>query len=802
MTEKRIFTLPFAEFDIGDINKVGGKNASLGEMIQKLTARGIRVPNGFATTVDAYWHYLEENGIKGELEEAMDQLDLDQFTNLAEVSRSAQALILKGRIPDDVGKAIGAAYRELCKDTVENVSVAVRSSATAEDLPQASFAGQQETYLNISGVPALLEATKKCFASLFTARAIKYRIDHGFGHMDVGLSVGVQQMVRSDSGCSGVAFTLDPDTGFEDVVVINGIWGLGENLVKGMVDPDEFIVFKPTLRQGKNAILSRKLGKKDQMLVYSESPDANSAGTTVNLETPAVKQDQLVLTDQQITHLARWSLMIEEHYGKPMDIEWARDGVSGELFILQARPETVHTIDRDAHVLHTYKLKEKGKVLTTGIAIGSKIAVGKVKVLKHPGESDKLQPGDVLVTEVTNPDWDPIMKKASAVVTNKGGRTSHAAIVARELGVVAVIGTGDATTVLSDGQEVTVSCAEGRSGHIYDGKLSWDTQEIDTKKISLPKTEVMLILGDPERAFQHAALPNHGIGLMRLEFVISNAIKIHPMALVHYNDLEDDQARQTIGELTRQYENKEAYFVDQLAQAVATTAAPFYPKDVIVRMSDFKSNEYANLIGGRAFEPDEENPMLGFRGASRYYHPRYKEGFRLECEAMKKVRDEMGLTNVKLMIPFCRTVEEGKKVIELMAEYGLKQGHNGLEIYTMIEIPSNVILAEEFAEVFDGFSIGSNDLTQLTLGLDRDSELVQPLFNENNPAVKSLISQVIATAKSTGTKIGLCGQAPSDFPEYASFLVECGIDSISFTPDAVIAGIENINKAESQRKGR
>jgi pyruvate,water dikinase len=793
-----MYTTPFNELSIDDIPKVGGKNASLGEMIQKLTARGIRVPNGFATTVDAYWDYLEENGIKGKLEEALDQLDLDHFTNLAEVSRSAQALILKGSIPDDLGKAIGAAYRELCKQTVDNVSVAVRSSATAEDLPQASFAGQQETYLNISGVPALLEATKKCFASLFTGRAIKYRIDHGFQHMDVGLSVGVQQMVRSDQGCSGVAFTLEPETGFKDVVVINGIWGLGEYMVKGEVDPDEYIVFKPTLRQNKEAIISQKRGKKDTMLVYVDEAGASTNETTVNKQTPREKRERFVLEPKEVMELARWSLIIEEHYGKPMDIEWAKDGISGQLFILQARPETVHTIDQDAHVLKNYKLKEKGKVLTTGIAIGSKIAVGKVKVLKHPGESDKLQPGDVLVTEVTNPDWDPIMKKASAVVTNKGGRTSHAAIVARELGVVAVIGTGDATSVLSDGQEVTVSCAEGRSGNIYDGKLSWDTQEIDTKKISLPNTEVMLILGDPERAFQHAALPNHGIGLMRLEFVISNAIKIHPMALVRYHDLEHDQDRQVIGELTRHYEDKEAYFVDQLAQAVATTAAPFYPKDVIVRMSDFKSNEYANLIGGRAFEPDEENPMLGFRGASRYYHPRYKEGFRLECEAMKKVRDEMGLTNVKLMIPFCRTVEEGKKVVGLMSDYGLKQRDNGLEIYTMIEIPSNVILAEEFAKVFDGFSIGSNDLTQLTLGLDRDSELVQPLFNENNPAVKSLISQVIAAAKRTGTKIGLCGQAPSDFPEYASFLVECGIDSISFTPDAVIAGIENINKAEKK----
>lgn len=798
MTQRNMYTTPFNELSIDDIPKVGGKNASLGEMIQKLTARGIRVPNGFATTVDAYWDYLEENGIKGKLEEALDQLDLDHFTNLAEVSRSAQALILKGSIPDDLGKAIGAAYRELCKQTVDNVSVAVRSSATAEDLPQASFAGQQETYLNISGVPALLEATKKCFASLFTGRAIKYRIDHGFQHMDVGLSVGVQQMVRSDQGCSGVAFTLEPETGFKDVVVINGIWGLGEYMVKGEVDPDEYIVFKPTLRQNKEAIISQKRGKKDTMLVYVDEAGASTNETTVNKQTPREKRERFVLEPKEVMELARWSLIIEEHYGKPMDIEWAKDGISGQLFILQARPETVHTIDQDAHVLKNYKLKEKGKVLTTGIAIGSKIAVGKVKVLKHPGESDKLQPGDVLVTEVTNPDWDPIMKKASAVVTNKGGRTSHAAIVARELGVVAVIGTGDATSVLSDGQEVTVSCAEGRSGNIYDGKLSWDTQEIDTKKISLPNTEVMLILGDPERAFQHAALPNHGIGLMRLEFVISNAIKIHPMALVRYHDLEHDQDRQVIGELTRHYEDKEAYFVDQLAQAVATTAAPFYPKDVIVRMSDFKSNEYANLIGGRAFEPDEENPMLGFRGASRYYHPRYKEGFRLECEAMKKVRDEMGLTNVKLMIPFCRTVEEGKKVVGLMSDYGLKQRDNGLEIYTMIEIPSNVILAEEFAKVFDGFSIGSNDLTQLTLGLDRDSELVQPLFNENNPAVKSLISQVIAAAKRTGTKIGLCGQAPSDFPEYASFLVECGIDSISFTPDAVIAGIENINKAEKK----
>jgi len=798
--QQYIYTIPFDKIDLKDIGRVGGKNASLGEMIQKLTRNGIQVPGGFAVTAKAYWDYLDENNIRQELTKILEGLDTEHFINLNEVSKNAKELILKAKIPSAICKEIMTSYQELCEQTVEDVAVAVRSSATAEDLPNASFAGQQETYLNISGEESLLDACRKCLASLFTERAIKYRIDHGFRHMDVALSVGVQQMVRADLGCSGVAFTLEPDTGFRDVMVIDGIWGLGENIVQGTVDPDEFIVFKPSLQNQHKSVIYRKLGKKQQTMIYADGLNHNPATTVANIKTPIEKQQQFVLTENEVEKLARWLLMIEEHYKTPMDIEWAKDGATKELYILQARPETVHTIQENPHVLYSYELKEKGTILTTGTALGNKIATGKARILNNPKDAGKLRQGEVLVTDVTNPDWDPIMKKAAAIVTNKGGRTSHAAIVARELGVVAVVGTGNATEVIRDGQEITISCAEGKKGVIYDGSLTWEKHIIDTRKITLPATEVMFILADPDKAFQYSFLPNNGIGLMRMEFVINNTIQAHPMALVKFDELKDKEAKEKIAELTGQHSQKEDYFIEHLSQAVATVAAAFYPKDVIVRMSDFKSNEYANLIGGRQFEPQEENPMLGFRGASRYYSPLYKEGFRLECEAMKVVRDEMGLTNVKLMIPFCRTVEEGKKVIELMSEYGLKRGDNNLEIYTMIEIPSNVILAEQFAEIFDGFSIGSNDLTQLTLGLDRDSELVSPLFNENNEAIRRLISQAIKAAKKSGTKIGLCGQAPSDFPEFAQFLVEEGIDSISFTPDALIKGIKNIHEAEIKNK--
>ncbi len=800
MSGEKQYTIRFDQIDLQDIGQVGGKNASLGEMIGKLGQKGVRVPDGFAVTATAYWTYLEENKIKEGLDDILKTLDLEAFTNLEEVSQKARELILKGQIPSVIQSSIINAYRDLCNRTEENVSVAVRSSATAEDLPTASFAGQQETYLNISGGQVLVNAVRRCFASLFTPRAVKYRTDHGFDHMSVALSVGVQQMVRADTGCSGVAFTLEPETGFKEVIVINGIWGLGENIVQGTVDPDEYVVFKPALRANKSSVISRKVGKKQKTMVYGDDQDHHWKASVINIDTPEDRQHQMILDQAEVDLLAGWSLIIEEHYGKPMDIEWAKDGLTGEFYILQARPETVHSTKATPHLIFSYELKEKSSVLTSGIALGSKIASGKARVLTSPEQAVQLLPGEVLVTDVTNPDWDPIMKKAAAIVTNKGGRTSHAAIVARELGVVAVVGTGNATETIKDGEEITVSCAEGKTGMVYVGKLAWESHTIDTREITLPDTEVMFIMADPGKAFKYSFLPNNGVGLMRMEFVVNNTVQIHPMALVKYHEIKDLEARQKIAGLTRNYDSKEDYFIDHLSQAVATVAAAFYPRDVIVRMSDFKSNEYANLIGGNQFEPQEENPMIGFRGASRYYSPLYRDAFRLECEAMKLVRDEMGFTNVKLMIPFCRTVEEGEKVVALMKEFGLARGSNGLEIYVMVEIPSNVILAEKFAEIFDGFSIGSNDLTQLTLGLDRDSELVSALFNENNEAIKRLITQVIQVGKQSGTKVGLCGQAPSDFPEFTQFLVTEGIDSISFNPDALIKGIRNIHEAEARHR--
>lgn len=805
MSKENQYILNFKKLSIKDINQVGGKNASLGEIIQNLQKKGIKVPGGFATTTKAYWDVLDENNIRQKLSHTLQELDTKNFNNLGKISTVAKKLILKSEFPKDLQSDITNAYKKLCNQTTKNVSVAVRSSATAEDLPGVSFAGQQETYLNISGIQALLEACKKCMASLFTERAIKYRIDNGFDHMNVALSIGVQQMVRADKGCSGIAFTLEPDTGFRDAIVINGTWGLGENIVQGAVDPDEFVVFKPSLRNNKESIISKKLGEKQKTLVYSKKKNHRPDISVTNTETSKAKREQYVLSDAEVKKIAQWSLLIEEHYKTPMDIEWAKDGSSNEIYILQARPETVHSINETPHLLHSYKLKEKGKIITRGTALGNKIASGKARILNSSKDSEKLKKGEVLVTDITNPDWDPIMKKAAAIVTNKGGRISHAAIVARELGVVAVVGAKDATEVIKDGQKITVSCAEGKNGMVYEGNLAWEEHMINTHKLKLPKTDVMFILANPDQAFKYSFLPNNGVGLLRMEFIINNSIRIHPMALVKFNELKDKEAKAKIAQLTKGYKSKTDYFIDYLSQAIATVAAAFYPKDVIVRMSDFKTNEYANLIGGKQFEPEEENPMLGFRGASRYYSPLYQEGFKLECEAVKIVRDKMGLTNVKLMIPFCRTVDEAKKVLGIMAQYGLnrnlnkkKKKESDLEIYTMIEIPSNVILAEEFAEVFDGFSIGSNDLTQLTLGLDRDSELMSSLFDENNPAVKKLISQVINVAKKKGVKIGLCGQAPSDFPEFAQFLVQEGIDSISFNPDAIVNGIKNIQKAEKR----
>jgi pyruvate,water dikinase len=784
----------FKEIGIADIASVGGKNSSLGEMFSKLSSKGISVPDGFATTAYAFEEFVTQNSLNSKLEDLMSQLDKNTFGNLKEIGAKARQLMLDGQLPQKLQVAIVQAYKELCGEY--DVEVAVRSSATAEDLPQASFAGQHESYLNIKGETALLKAIKKCFASLYTDRAIKYRDQNGFAHQKVVLSVGVQKMVRSDKASSGVIFTLEPESGFRDVIHISGVWGLGENIVQGTVTPDEFFVFKPTLLWDRNAIIQKKLGDKAKTMIYN----SDAIESVINIATPKEKQELFVLTDEEITKLAHWAMMIETHYQKPMDIEWAKDGISNEIFIIQARPETVHT-RRNSLLVKEYRLLDKGIVLVKGEAVGSKIATGIARILQSPDEADKLQTGEIIVTDTTSPDWDPILQKASAIITNKGGRTSHASIVAREMGVPAIVGCGDATSKISDGEMITVCCSEGKTGFVYQGKLNFKVTDIDFSNISMPETtEVMLIVGDPDKAFELSFYPNNGVGLMRIEFIITHSVQIHPMALVKFNELKDAAVKQKIEELTSHYPDKEKYFVDKLSQGIATIAAAFYPKDVIVRMSDFKTNEYANLIGGKDFEPHEENPMLGFRGASRYYNDLYKEGFRLECEAIKKVREDMGLANVKVMIPFCRTVEEGNKVIAVMKRYGLERGYNNLQIYVMAEIPSNVILAEKFAQIFDGFSIGSNDLTQLTLGIDRDSAIVSDLFSEQNEAAKEMIATVIAKSKKEGIKIGLCGQAPSDFPEFAKFLVKQGIDSISFNQDAILKGIENILKAEEEEE--
>ena len=791
----------FEEIQLTDLPKVGGKNASLGEMFQKLSSKGIDVPDGFATTADAYWHFLETNHIKDKLDDELKQLDINDFSNLTTVGEKARSIMLAATMPEDLKKDVADGFDKLTEKYGSEFSLAVRSSATAEDLPGASFAGQQETFLNIKGKDELLEACHRCYASLFTDRAIKYRLDNGFEHLKVALSIGVQLMVRSDKASSGVIFTLDPDSGFDKVVLVSGAWGLGENVVQGTVNTDEFYVFKPSLENGKYPIISRKLGSKAKTMIYAEDDSSiskNPKDKIINIETPVAQQEQYILADEEVIKLAQWAMIIEKHYGRPMDIEWAKDGFTNKMFIVQARPETVFSKKQNRQILTEYNLKEEGKILASGIGLGNKITAGKARILRSPAEAYKLNKGEVLVTEKTDPDWDPILKKAAAIVTNQGGRTSHAAIVAREVGAVAVVGTGNATENIKDGQEVTVSCAGSESGKIYEGILKWDEQEIDMGHLEKPNTKVMFILGDPEYAFRLSFLPNDGIGLMRLEFVISNAIQIHPMALRHFDNLKDEKVKEQIEKLTHHYPDKTDYFVNKLSEAVATIAAAFYPKDVIVRMSDFKSNEYANLIGGKEFEPIEANPMIGFRGASRYYHPKYADGFELECKAMKRVREEMGFDNVKIMIPFCRTVHEAEKVVTLMENFGLKRGDNGLELYMMVEIPSNVILAEKFAKYFDGFSIGSNDLTQLMLGADRDSGLLSEIFDPHDEAVKYMISEVLEKAHRTGTKIGLCGQAPSDYPEYAQFLVEHGINSISFNPDSLFKGIENILKAEKK----
>ena len=787
------FIKKFKEIGIADVPSVGGKNSSLGEMFNNLASKGVAVPDGFATTAFAFWTFLDFNKLQQGLVQLLQQLDKTNFSNLKTTGARARALILEGTMPEALAKEIVQAYHQLGS----GLAVAVRSSATAEDLPEASFAGQHESYLNIRGEKDLLEAVKKCFASLYTDRAIKYREDKGFPHEKVALSVGVQKMVRSDKASSGVGFTLEPESGFRDVVHLSGVWGLGENLVQGTVTPDEFLIFKPTLLQGKNAIIQKKIGTKDLTMVYDDSRQS----ATVNLPTPKEKTGRFVLSDKEVMQIATWASVIEQHYKKPMDMEWAKDGETGELFIIQARPETVHS-QKNPLVSTEDQLLSSGEVLTTGNAVGSKVAQGIARILASPQEGDKLKEGEIVVTDLTSPDWDPILKKSAGIVTNKGGRTSHASIVARELGVPAIVGCGNATGVIKDGEMVTVSCCEGKMGKVYLGKVEYKIVETDLSAIHPPRaTRAMLITGDPDKAFKLSFYPNDGVGLMRLEFIINHSVQVHPMALVKFDTLKDESVKSKIEELTHYYPDKKKYFIERLAQGIATIAAAFYPKDVIVRMSDFKTNEYANLIGGKDFEPHEENPMLGFRGASRYYHDLYKDGFRLECEALKMVREEMGLTNTRIMIPFCRTLEEGRKVIQTMAENGLDRAKDKtLQIYMMAEIPSNVLLAEKFAKLFDGFSIGSNDLTQLTLGIDRDSTLVSNLFNEQDEAAHLMIEMMIDRAKKAGVKIGLCGQAPSDVPEFATFLISKGIDSISFNADALLKGIQNMAEAEQNKK--
>jgi pyruvate,water dikinase len=788
----------FADLSITDVPLVGGKNASLGEMYRELTPQGIRIPNGFAVTADGYRHFIQQGQLAAVLQKHLEGLDTNQLSDLSERGRHIREAILRTPLPTDFEQEIVEAYQQLSKEAGGEIDVAVRSSATAEDLPGASFAGQQESFLNIRGTHALLAACKECLASLFTDRAISYRVDKGFDHFAVALSIGVQKMVRSDLACSGVLFTLDTESGFPDVVLINSAYGLGETIVKGRVDPDEFLVFKPMLnKEGMKAILKRRVGSKQEKMVYS----SRGGKSTRIVAVPSEVQEQLSLTDEEALTLARWGCVIEEHYTRkakqptPMDIEWAKDGRTGQLFILQARPETVHAMKLQAE-LEVFALEDKGKVLLQGKSVGARIGAGIVRIVRNAEELHQFKSGDVLVADMTDPDWEPTMKMAAAVVTNRGGRTCHAAIVSRELGVPCVVGTEQATAVLQEGQAVTVSCAEGDVGKVYEGKLKYRRSTINLKNLSRPRTKVMMNLGDPDKAFSLSCLPNDGVGLAREEFIISSFIRIHPMALIHFDQLPDGPDKVEITRLTRSYQKKSDYFVEKLAEGVGQLAAAFYPKDVIVRLSDFKTNEYAGLLGGKPFEPLEENPMIGFRGASRYYDPRYREGFLLECQAMIKAREVMGLTNIKLMIPFCRTVAEGEKVLAVMEQAGLKRGVNGLEVYVMCEIPSNVVLAEDFARIFDGFSIGSNDLTQLTLGLDRDSSIVAHLFDERNAAVMKLIEDVIRRVKACGRKIGICGQAPSDYPEFAQFLVRCGIDSISLTPDTILKTTQSILEVE------
>lgn len=787
MDRNTALILWFEDITIDDVPLVGGKNASLGEMVRELGPKGVRVPGGFAVTATAYRLLLDHNDAASKIRHILSDLNTHDMENLAQRGRKVRALVRSLSFPGELRRAIEQAYAELEKRYGPNCDVAVRSSATAEDLPDASFAGQQETYLNIHGVEELMEACQRCFASLFTNRAISYRVDKGFDHFAIALSIAVQKMVRSDLASSGVMFSIDTESGFKDAVYITGAWGLGENVVQGAVSPDEFYVFKPTLRQGFRPVIMRKTGEKAIKMVYTD--DAKSP--TKNVEVPLSDRRRLVATDDELLELARMAMAIEDHYSaraghlKPMDIEWAKDGVTGELFIVQARPETVHS-QKDVNVLRKYVLGQTGEVLAVGKAVGEMIGKGAAHIIKEAANIKQFKRGEVLVTDMTDPDWEPIMKIASAIVTNRGGRTCHAAIVSRELGIPCVVGTGHGTEQIAEGQDITVDCSQGADGRVYRGLLDFTVEELNLSGIPRPKTKITMNLAAPDQAFEKSFIPNDGVGLAREEFIINSAIRIHPLALLHFDELTDQTARQTIADMTFTYKDKAQYFVDKLAEGVGMLAAAFYPKPVIVRLSDFKTNEYANLIGGAQFEPREENPMIGWRGASRYYSEAYKEAFALECRAIRKIRDEMGLVNLEVMIPFPRTVEEARKVVDTMAGYGLKQGENGLKVIGMCEIPSNVIMAEEFLEVFDGFSIGTNDLTQLILGVDRDSELVAHVYDERNPAVKKMVRQVIEVCNAKGKYIGICGQAPSDYPEFAEFIVECGIGSMSLNPDTVI----------------
>lgn len=780
----------FKDLTLPDVPQVGGKNASLGEMNHYLAPKGVNLPNGFATTADSYYYFLDQAGIRDKIAAVLSDLDAQNINQLRSKGAEIRSIILHAKLPEDFANEIREGYRELSRVCGrENIVVAVRSSATAEDLPNASFAGQQETYLNIEGEDSVLHAAKECIASLFTDRAIVYRVENGFDHMKVALSVGIQQMVAVRSRAAGIMFTIDTESGFKNAIVISSIYGIGENIVQGRVSPDEFTVFKPTMQ-----IIKRKIGtKKEKMIPVSGSK-------TKNISVSKEDQERYSLTDEQVKTLAHWGMEIEAHYGKPMDIEWALDEDDGRLYIVQARPETVQS-RKDVNVVEEYELLGEGEIIAKGSSVGNRIGVGKASKITSIKDIAKFQEGDVLVTDMTDPDWVPIMKRSSAIVTNKGGRTCHAAIVSRELGIPCVVGTGDVTSKVSDGEPITVSCAQGDDGFVYRGELEFRVNTTDITDIPRPATKIMMNIGSPDHAFQYSMIPNDGVGLAREEFIIDSHIKIHPLALLKFDELENERVKRQIEEITKGYENKADYFIDKLAEGIAIIGAAFYPNDVIIRFSDFKSNEYANLIGGKQFEPEENNPMIGWRGASRYYSDEYREAFKLECYALKRVRDEMGLTNIKAMVPFCRDLQEADNVLGIMAECGLRRGENDFQAYVMIEIPSNVILAEQFADRFDGFSIGSNDLTQLTLGVDRDNHTVSHVYNENNEAVKELIRRVVNIAKRRGVKIGLCGQAPSDYPEFARFLVETGIDSISLAPDTVVKTMIDIKQTE-ERIGR